>query len=110
MILLVEDRIMSLSRVTVTLPEDLVAEMDRTSPNRSRFVLEAVTREIARRRREALRASLSSPHPESLLVAEAGVPEWGRSLPAEDAEGLLEPSQGRRVRWVDGKGWTEPKR
>ena len=80
------------------------------SPNRSRFVLEAVTREIARRRREALRASLSSPHPESLLVAEAGVPEWGRSLPAEDVEGLLEPSQGRRVRWVDGKGWTEPKR
>lgn len=101
---------MSLSRVTVTLPEELVAEMDRTVPNRSRFVAEAVTRELARRRRAALRASLSSPHPESLLVAEAGVPEWGGSLPSEDAEGLLEPSQGRRVRWVDGKGWTEPKR
>ena len=101
---------MSLSRVTITLPEDLVAEMDRTAPNRSRFVLEAVTRELARRRRAALRASLASPHAESFLLAEAGVAEWGRSLPSEDGEGLLEPSQGRRVRWVDGKGWTEPKR
>ena len=35
---------MPLSRVTVTLPEELVAEMDRTAPNRSRFVAEAVTR------------------------------------------------------------------
>jgi len=101
---------MSLSRVTVTLPEDLVAEMDRAAPNRSRFVAEAVTRELARRRRAALRASLSSPHPESRQVAEAGVADWGRSLPPGDAEGLLEPSQGRRVSWVDGKGWTERKR
>jgi hypothetical protein len=106
MILLSEVR-MSLSRVTVTLPEDLVAEMDRSAPNRSRFVVEAVTRELARRRRAALRASLSSPHPESLLVAEAGLGEWGRSLPAGDAEGLLDPSEGRRVRWVAGKGWKE---
>jgi len=101
---------MSLSRVTVTLPEELVAEIDRSAPNRSRFVAEAVTRELARRRRAALRASLASPHPESLAVAEAGVPEWGRSLPTEDAEGLLEPSEGRRVEWVDGRGWTEPER
>ena len=41
----------------------------------------------------ALRASLCAPHPESLLVAESGLGEWGRSLPEEDAEGLLEPSQ-----------------
>jgi hypothetical protein len=98
---------MSLARVTVTLPEDLVAEMDRTAPNRSRFVVEAVTRELARRRRAALRVSLSSPHPDSLTVAEAGVGEWGRSFPAEDAEGLLEPTQGRRIRWAPGKGWKE---
>ncbi len=98
---------MSLARVTVTLPEDLVAEMDRAAANRSRFVVEAVTRELARRRRAALRLSLSSPHPESLTVAESGVGEWGRSLPAEDAEGLLEPSAGKRLRWVEGKGWKE---
>jgi hypothetical protein len=98
---------MSLSRVTVTLPEELVVEMDRSASNRSRFVLEAVTRELARRRRAALRLSLSSPHPESLAVAEAGVGEWGRSLPSEDAEGLLDPAQGRRLRWAPGKGWKE---
>ncbi|MFN7989462.1 MAG: ribbon-helix-helix domain-containing protein [Thermoanaerobaculia bacterium] len=98
---------MSLARVTVTLPGDLVAEMDRAAPNRSRFVLEAVTRELGRRRRAALRLSLSSPHPDALVVAEAGVGEWGRSLPAEDAEGLLEPSQGKRLRWAPGKGWKE---
>ncbi|MCL4838310.1 MAG: hypothetical protein KJ058_10145 [Thermoanaerobaculia bacterium] len=101
---------MPLSRVTVTLPEELVAEIDRSAPNRSRFVAEAVTRELARRRRAALCASLASPHPESLVVAEAGVAEWGRSLPTEDAEGLLDPSEGRRVAWVDGRGWTEPER
>lgn len=98
---------MSLARVTVTLPGDLVAEMDRAAPNRSRFVLEAVTRELGRRRRAALRLSLSSPHPDALVVAEAGVGEWGRSLPAGDADGLLEPSQGKRLRWAPGKGWKE---
>lgn len=98
---------MSLARVTVTLPEEIVAEMDRSAANRSGFVLEAVTRELARRRRAALRASLSAPHPESLAIAEAGVGEWGRSLPPEDAEGLLDPSRGRGVRWVEGKGWKE---
>ncbi len=98
---------MSLSRVTVTLPEGVLAEVDRLASNRSRFVLDAVTRELARRRRAALRVSLSAPHPESCLIAEAGVGEWGRSLPAEDTEGLLEPEQGRRVSWVEGKGWRE---
>ena len=98
---------MSLSRVTVTLPEDVVAEMDRGAANRSRFVLEAVTRELARRRRAALRLSLSSPYADSLVVAESGVGDWGRTLPAEDSEGLLEPSQGRRIRWVEGKGWRK---
>lgn len=101
---------MSLSRVTVTLPEDLVAEIDRSTPNRSRFVLEAITRELARRRRAALRLSLSEPHAESLSVAEAGVAEWGGSFPAEDAEGLVDPAQGRSVRWVEGKGWVEGRR
>ena len=98
---------MSLSRVTVTLPEGVLAEVDRLASNRSRFVLDAVTRELARRRRAALRLSLSSPHPESSVIAETGLGEWGRTLPAEDAEGLLEPEQGRRVRWVEGKGWRE---
>jgi hypothetical protein len=98
---------MAFSRVTVTLPEEVVADMDRAAANRSGFVLEAVRRELARRRRVGLRDSLAHPHPESLVVAEAGVAEWGGSLPPEDPEGLLEVSQGRRVRWVPGKGWKE---
>ena len=98
---------MSMARVTVTLPEEVVAEMDRSVANRSRFVLEAVTRELARRRRAALRASLSVPHPESLTIAEAGVGDWGGSLPSEDAEGLLDPSRAHGLRWVEGKGWKE---
>ena len=98
---------MSLSRVTVTLPGEVVAEIDRESGNRSRFVLEAVTRELSRRRRAALRASLAAPHAEALLVAEAGISEWGRTLPSDDAEGLLDSSEGRRVTWVRGKGWRE---
>jgi len=98
---------MSLTRVSVTLPEDLVGEIDRESNNRSRFVLEAVTRELSRRRRAALRVSLAAPHAETLLVAEAGIAEWGRTLPSGDADGLLDSSQGRRVKWVRGKGWRE---
>jgi hypothetical protein len=46
---------------------------------RSRLVLEAVTRELARRQRAALRTSLSAPHPDSLLVAETGMVERGRT-------------------------------
>lgn len=98
---------MSLSRVTVTLPEEVVAEMDRSAANRSRFVLEAITRELARRRRETLRLSLSSPHAESLAVAEAGIGAWGRSLHSGGAQRLLDPSRGRRLRWAEGKGWKK---
>ncbi len=98
---------MSFSRVTVTLPEEILTEIDRAAPNRSRFVLEAVTRELARRRRAALRTSLSAPHPDSLLVAESGMAEWGRTLPAEDPDGLVDPAEGRSVRWVAGRGWKE---
>jgi hypothetical protein len=96
---------MRLARVTVTLPAGIVAQMDRSAANRSRFVLEAVTRELARRRRAALQASLSAPHPESLPVAETGVGKWGRSLPLEGFEELLDPSRGRGLLWIEGKGW-----
>jgi hypothetical protein len=99
---------MPFSRVTVTLPEEVVSEIDREARNRSRFVLEAVTRELARRRRAALRLSISDPHPDTLTVAEAGIGEWGRSLPKGDVDGLVEPSKGRRVRWVEGEGWRTP--
>ena len=96
-----------IERVTVTLATDLVRDIDRREKNRSRFVAEAVRRELDRRRRAELRRSLENPLPESAELAEQGFEEWTRSLPEEDAEGLVDSSAGRPVRWVPGKGWLE---
>jgi hypothetical protein len=92
-------------RVTVTLPVELVASIDRYERNRSRFVAEAVERELVRRRREGLHRSLDRPHPEAAELAEVGLSEWGASLPEEDD--LIDPSAGTPVRWVEGEGWRE---
>ena len=92
-------------RVTVTLPADLVEEIDRFERNRSRFIATAVEHELDRRRREGLLRSLSHPHPETAEVAESGLTEWGSRLP--DDEGLVDLKRGRAVRWVEGKGWRE---
>jgi post-segregation antitoxin (ccd killing protein) len=96
----------STERVTVTLSSELVNGIDRLERNRSRFVAEAVERELARRRREGLRRSLNNPHPESAELADMGVTDWGRNLPAGDDD-LVDPKAGKPVRWVEGKGWLE---
>jgi len=93
-------------RVTVTLPIDLVEGIDRLERNRSRFITEAVEHELLRRRRRGLLQSLQSPHPEAADLAEAGLSEWGASLPADD-DGLVDQDAGRAVRWVEGRGWVE---
>ena len=100
---------MASTRVTITLPPDTVEEIDRLEPNRSRFVLEAIRRELARRHREALRRSLREPHPEASTIAEQGVADWGRGLPGE-AEDLVDPRGGTPIRWTPGKGWSEERR
>jgi Arc/MetJ-type ribon-helix-helix transcriptional regulator len=97
----------SVERVTVTLPDDLVRDIDRREKNRSKFVAEAVRRELDRRRRDELRPSLENPHPESTELAEQGLEEWSRGLPDEDAEALVDGSAGKAVRWVPGEGWVE---
>lgn len=94
-------------RVTVTLPDDLVKDIDRREKNRSKFVAEAVRRELDRRRRAEFRRSLQNPHPESANLAEQGLEEWARRLPEEDAEALVDNSVGTEVRWVQGEGWVE---
>ena len=94
-------------RVTVTLPNDLVRDIDRREKNRSKFVAEAVRRELDRRRRAELRRSLQNPHPESAELAEQGLEEWTRGLPEEDTEALVDSSAGKPVRWVSGEGWVE---
>lgn len=96
----------STTRVTVTLPADLVEEIDRLESNRSRFVLEGVRRELERRRREALRESLRAPHAEGLEVAEEGFDRWAEGLPDEDAGELVDLEAGTRVRWTAGEGWV----
>lgn len=93
--------------MTVTLPNDLVKDIDRREKNRSKFIAEAVRHELDRRRRAELRRSLQNPHHESTELAEQGLEEWTRSLPEEDTEALVHTSAGRTVRWVPGEGWVE---
>ncbi len=94
-------------RVTVTLPEDVVKDIDRREKNRSKFVALAVRRELERRRRAELRLSLQNPHPDSGELAEQGLEEWSLGLPQEDAEALVDSSAGKPVQWVPGEGWVE---
>jgi Arc/MetJ-type ribon-helix-helix transcriptional regulator len=96
----------SSERVTVTLPAELVQDIDRFERNRSRFIAEAVEHELSRRRREGLLRSLKNPHPEAAELAEAGMAEWGASLPAGDDD-LVDVNAGKPVRWVEGQGWVE---
>jgi Arc/MetJ-type ribon-helix-helix transcriptional regulator len=96
-------------RVTVTLPDNLVREIDRRAKNRSKFVAEAVRRELNRRRRVELRRSLQNPHAEGAELEGQGFEQWSRGLPDEDVEELLDSRAGKPVRWVPGKGWMEDK-
>lgn len=97
----------SVERVTVTLPMDLVRDIDRREKNRSKFVAEAVRHELDRRRSEELRRSLQNPHPESADLADEGLEAWMRSLPEEDTNALVDINAGHPVRWVPGLGWVE---
>jgi len=97
----------STTRVTVTLPAELVEEIDRIERNRSKFVLEGVRRELRRRRRAALRRSLTAPHPESGDLAEEGLIEWSEELPEEKESPLVDPDAGVAILWVEGEGWRE---
>ena len=94
------------ARITVTLPDELVRDIDRRERNRSRFILEAVEHELENRRRLELLESVESPHPQSEEVAEVGLSEWGDLGAGAETE-LLDPQAGSSVRWDLGKGWTE---
>jgi Arc/MetJ-type ribon-helix-helix transcriptional regulator len=96
-----------IERVTVTLPDHLIRDIDRQEKNRSKFIAEAVRHELDRRRRGELHRSLQSPHAESVEFADQGLDEWAGGLPEEDAEALVDSSAGKPVRWVPGKGWLE---
>ena len=93
-------------RVTVTLPIGMVESIDRFERNRSRFIAEAVERELLRRRRDGLLRSLESPHPEAAEMAETGFADWSASLPAND-DGLVDFNDGTAVGWVEGPVWVQ---
>ena len=93
--------------VTVTLPAEVIRDIDRLETNRNKFILDAVHHELQRRRREELQRSLRQPQPESAGLAEVGFDEWARSLPAEDVTALVDMQAGTPVRWVPGEGWVE---
>jgi len=95
---------MATERVTVTLAAELVEGIDSLERNRSRFIAEAVERELARRREEALRLSLMSPHVETREFSDGGLGEWLSDVLAD--QDLVDASSGTPVRWVDGEGWT----
>ena len=96
---------MPTARVTVTLDESLIDSIDRLERNRSRFISEAVARELDRRRRDALLRSVRSPHPETAELVDAELGDWTSDLPVD--EGLVDDTGGTPVRWVEGQGWTE---
>ena len=92
-------------RVTVTLSAGLVEGIDRLERNRSRFIAEAVERELARRRREELLRSVRNPHAETVDLADTRLGDWTADLP--DDEGLVDVAGGTAVRWVEGQGWMK---
>lgn len=83
----------------------MVEEIDRGERNRSRFVFEALRRELKRRQRKELKRSLLNPHSETTELADAGFDEWASRLTDEKASDLVDLRAGRSVRWVPGRGW-----
>lgn len=94
-----------MERVTVTLPADLVEKIDQLERNRSRFIVEAVERELAQRRRDALLQSVQNPHAETTNLVDIGLSDWVSDLPSDEA--LVDTNAGTPVRWVEGQGWTK---
>mgnify|MGYP006288413027 CR=1 FL=1 len=94
-------------RVTVTMPADLIAGIDRYERNRSRFIADAVRHELKRRRRQELLRSLEEPHPECITTSSLGLKSWSQGLPAGDDD-LLDPRGGVPLRWSEEQGWQEP--
>jgi predicted transcriptional regulator len=96
---------MSTTRITITIPRELVERVDRVASNRSRFIAAAVEEELRRRMRAELRRSLDAPYVEGVEMAELGLATFRAALP-DDAAELVDETAGVAVRWVDGQGWT----
>ena len=93
-------------QVMVSLGADLVADIDRITVDRSRFISDAVRHELLRRRLPDFVKSLEDSHPETEGLGETGLDEWAGSLPIE-ANDLVDTRAGTPVRWIPGTGWIE---
>ena len=99
---------MSIERVTISLPVELVESIDTMESNRSRFVAIAVRNELVRRRRAQLLDSLDNPHPDATELTMLGLDDWDSGLPPVE-EGINLHDAGKRVRWAENLGWmAEP--
>jgi hypothetical protein len=96
---------MSAATVTIHLPPELLRAVDSQPIDRDAFVEQALRHELERQAREQLRASLETPHPESLDTAELGLADFAQGLPADDAAALCDLSSGTPVHWSEGRGW-----
>jgi hypothetical protein len=95
-------------RITVTLPQGLLREVDARDENRSRFVAEAVHNELARRKHVEFLASLEQrawTHEDDELI-EADTNEWFAQTTPADSQ-LVDPTEGTPVYWQAGVGWLE---
>ena len=72
---------MAATRLMVSLPKELAAEMDRCVENRSFFIAKAVRAELERQRKERL---IQSMHSESTDMADWGFREWDSLTSEED--------------------------
>ena len=87
----------------MTLPDEFVQAIDLHEENRSRFILEAVRRELLRRQRQLLLDCLQEPHASAQQYAELGFEEWIRSAAPED-DLLVDPARVTPVRWDPTSG------
>lgn len=90
----------------MTLPDEILHEIDRQDRNRSRFIHAAVVQELDRRRKELLVSSLENPHPESVEMESHGLDEWLASGNPNDRD-LLNMDHFQIVRWTSEDGWKE---
>jgi len=98
---------MSTAHAAIKLPATLARQVDRLSRDRSKFVVDAVRRELRRQQHDGIQRSLRNPHPDSRNLAKLGLKEWQASLPEDDPADLVDVAAGSAVRWTPNKGWIE---
>jgi hypothetical protein len=92
--------------VVVRLGAHLIADVDRVTTDRTRFIRDAIRNELRRRGFADLQQSLDNPNPETPAYDDGGLEDWvGDS--SNDHDQLVDPNTGTQVRWVPGTGWVK---